>query len=74
MYIPPKRFYLKREEDPTGISGVWIVASGVQFDDGTCVLRWRSVYASTVVYDDLENVIKIYCHAGKTKIVWIDEE
>lgn len=43
-------FQLHRDEDPTGVSGPGIVADGVEFDDGTVVIRWRSEHASTVVW------------------------
>lgn len=71
-YIMPKRFYLKRDTDLTGVSGVGKVADGVQFQDGTCVIHWRSAFASTGVYPDLETVEKVHLHGGSTKLIWHD--
>lgn len=65
-----KTFELFRWKDATGISGTGVVAEGVQFADGSCVLRWTAVVRSTVFYDDIESVQKIHGHYGSTEIVW----
>lgn len=68
----PKRFYLQRIEDESGISGIGRVADGVQFEDGQCIIRWRVWYKTTSIFNNIEEVNKIHGHDGKTKIVWID--
>ena len=35
-------FALIRDVDVSGVSGTGVVAEGVQFSDGTCVLRWTA--------------------------------
>jgi hypothetical protein len=45
----PRRFQLVRLEDPGGISGVGVVADGVEFSDGTAVLRWTTAHRSTAI-------------------------
>lgn len=50
----PLPFALYRRSDVTGVSGEGTVAYGVQFADGTVVIRWLGDYASTVVWDDLD--------------------
>lgn len=67
-----RRLKLERDEDVTGISGVGTVAYGVQFPDGTIVLRWDTKVRSTVFYDSIEDVITITGHGGRTRVVWLD--
>lgn len=65
-------FLLIRDEDETGISGTGVVAEGVEFLDGRVVLRWqtRNAHHSTVVWDDIEDVLAIHGHNGKTRVHW----
>lgn len=72
MTLNPRRFYLQRDEDETGTSGTGRVADGVQFVDGTCVLRWLTAHTSTAIYSNPAEVELIHGHGGKTRIVWID--
>lgn len=67
-----KTFNLQREIDETGISGTGLVAEGVEFKDGTVVLRWCAPGnpQSTVVWPDITAVERIHGHGGNTKIVW----
>lgn len=67
-----RRFKLIRDEDPTGISGTGYVAQGVEFDDGTCAMRWLSQHRSTAVYADMADLAAIHNHNGLTQIVWDD--
>lgn len=67
-----RRFYLYRTEDWSGVSGVGVVATGVQFSDGNCALRWNSEFKSTAVYDDIETVENIHGHGGRTKVMFLD--
>lgn len=70
----PKPFALFRHEDVTGASGTGLVATGVQFDDGTTVLRWRGETPSTVVWPSVEAAQNIHGHDGRTQIVWLNED
>lgn len=70
----PRRFYLLRRQDETGVSGTGRVADGVQFTDGTCCLRWLTNVASTGAYLTIDAVREIHGHNGATAIVWIDED
>jgi len=68
-----RTFELHRDEDETGISGTGVVAEGIQFSDGQVALRWQvGDHRSTVVWDDVADVIAIHGHNGKTRIVWAD--
>lgn len=66
-------FVLQRDEDETGVSGVGIVAQGVEFDDGTVCLHWiASSLRSTVIWpgpDGMAAVEQIHGHGGKTRIL-----
>ena len=69
----------------TGISGTGAVAEGVQFSDGTVVLRWldESVRsresrarrpADHCHSQNIGSVLALHGHGGATKVVWIDEK
>lgn len=65
-----RTFQLHRDEDVSGISGTGIVAEGIQFSDGVCVIRWFGVHQSTVVWPSIADVEAIHGHGGATRIVW----
>ncbi len=67
-----RRFELHRHQDASGVSGIGVVAQGVQFDDGTCAMRWLSDHRSTAVYESAEDVELIHGHHGMTRLVWVD--
>jgi hypothetical protein len=75
-----KTFKLIRHTDVTGISGSGVVAEGVQFTDGTVVLRWLKagtarpdhVKPTTVIHDDLDSVIGLHGHNGATRVEFVD--
>lgn len=69
-----RRFWLQRNEDSTGISGVGKVAEGVQYTNGWCSVMWITDVWSMVTYPDIESVEKIHGHGGKTEIVWQDPD
>lgn len=66
-----KTFQLARDIDVSGISGTGVVADGVVFPDGTCVIRWRGGRQSTVVWPSIDDVEAIHGHGGATRIVWL---
>lgn len=59
-----------RDEDPTGVSGIGIVAEGVEFSDGSVAMRWLSEHASTAVWASIESMITVHGHQGRTRIKW----
>lgn len=65
-----RKFILRRTEDVSGVSGVGVVAEGVMFGDGTCVLRWLTEYRSTAIYANIVDLKRIHEHGGKTAVVW----
>ena len=68
----PRRFSLVRDEDVSGVSGVGLVAYGVQFADGVVVTRWAAAVAQTCCWACIEDVERIHGHQGRTHIEWID--
>lgn len=67
-----KIFWLSRKEDLSGVSGTGIVAEGVVFHDGQCVISWFGQLHSINVYPDVDTLIRIHGHEGRTTIVWDD--
>ena len=76
-----RRFHLQRDVDHSGMSGTGIVAEGVEFTDGTTVVRWREtatarahagVKPTTVVFPDAAAVEALHGHGGATRLVWDD--
>lgn len=65
---------LRRTEDVSGLSGTGMVAEGVEFTDLRVALRWRTALSSTVLYDNVEDVIAIHGHEGRTELIWLDEQ
>ena len=65
-------FVLRRDEDETGVSGVGVVAQGVEFTDGVVALHWMTNGPrSTAIYNSIQDVADIHGHGGKTRIVWL---
>lgn len=63
---------LHRDFDVTGYSGGGkVVADGVEFDDGICVLHWRGEHRSTVVWPAITDVEAVNGHDGLTRIVTV---
>lgn len=69
-----RRFELHRDQDVSGVSGTGVVAEGVEFSDGPCVVRWIvGDHRSTVVWQGgVEAVEAIHGHSGATRLVWVD--
>lgn len=68
-----RAFLMVRDEDETGISGTGVVAEGVEFLDGTVVIRWQTHgddHHSTVVWASLADAQAIHGHGGKTRFVF----
>lgn len=71
----PRRFYLQRDTDETGVSGTGRVCNGVLWPDGTVSIRWcaRSDFNSFTNWEHgMTAVEEIHGHGGATRIMWID--
>jgi len=72
-----RRFYLQRNQDASGVSGLGNVAEGCQHDSGWCSLVWLTNDVGNEVmayYKDIELIEEIHGHQGMTLVVWIDNE
>ena len=69
----PRRFALVRDADISGVSGVGVVAFGVEFPDGRCATRWNAALAQTTVWDTIDHIKAIHGHEGSTRLVWLDQ-
>ncbi|NJK45581.1 MAG: hypothetical protein HC933_16070 [Pleurocapsa sp. SU_196_0] len=69
-----RRFYLEREHDVSGVSGLGRVAEGVLFSDGRVSMRWMSKRSGIVIHKSLEDVVAIHGHGGASELVFVDAE
>ncbi len=67
-----RRFVLNRHEDESGVSGTGIVAQGTLYDSGKISLLWLNSN-SFGLWDDIEDMLKVHGHNGKTVVDFIDE-
>jgi hypothetical protein len=73
----PRRFYLLRKEDVTGVSGPGVICEGVQFTNGTVVFRWLSDSPSVTTFfgeNAVEEMLDKHGHGGRTVVIWVDKE
>jgi hypothetical protein len=68
-----RTFTLNRLKDISGVSGTGIVAEGVEFSNGTCVLNWLTLRGSIAIYKTIEDLTAIHGHDGHTQIEWEEE-
>lgn len=69
-----RRFELHRDADVTGISGVGVVAEGIEASDGAVLLRWVvGEHRSSVIWPGMAAVDAIHGHGGQTRVVWLDD-
>lgn len=66
-----KLFQLHRDVDTSGVSGLGIVAEGVEFSHGMCALTWLTPNRCVNVYENMKAVETIHGHGGNTRVVWL---
>lgn len=54
------------------MSGVGVIAEGVEFTGGRVVLTWLTGTQGTTLFDSIQGVLDVHGHAGKTTVEWID--
>ncbi|MGC4942222.1 hypothetical protein [Kribbella sp. DT2] len=69
-----RRFKLHRFVDVSDVSGPGDVAEGIQFSDGSVAVRWISETPCTAVWDNIEALLVVHGHNGKTEVQWIDPD
>ncbi len=65
-----KGFVLNRIQDASGTSGTGIVAIGVMFPSGHCVMEWTTVVRSVGFYNSIADIEAIHGHGGMTRVAW----
>lgn len=70
----PRRFQLYRHTDVSQVSGVGVVAWGVQFPDGAAAIRWHGDTPSTVAWNSVDDALKVHGHSGATELRWLDDQ
>ena len=65
-----RTFRLVRKVDVSGVSGIGVVAEGVEFHDGQCVMSWFGQFHSITVWPNVNDLIKVHGHEGNTEVVW----
>jgi hypothetical protein len=73
MAVGFRRFNLVRHRDITGVSGTGVVAEGVQYSTGKVAVCWLGLFSSVVVWDSIEDAVRVHGHGGATEVEWIDE-
>lgn len=70
----PRRFQLHRLKDISGVSGVGIVAYGVEFSDRVVAIHWCGRRSTTAVWNNIQDLMDVHGHEGSTVLEWIDED
>jgi len=71
--VNPRTFCLWRDHDVSGVSGTGMVAVGVQFPSGRCVIEWlpgTTDVRSLNIYQSIEEIKAINGHNGNTRILF----
>ncbi|WP_206051011.1 hypothetical protein [Nocardioides speluncae] len=68
-----RRFVLDRVIDVSGVSGVGLIAEGVEWSDGTASMRWTGEHRSITLWPGGVPVLEaVHGHGGATKVVYLD--
>lgn len=73
----PRRFYLHRWADASGVSGTGRIAYGVAWPDGRAITRWIGSVTGVsqiCVWDSVDEILAIHGHGGATELHWLDAE
>lgn len=65
-------FQLHRDEDSSGVSGTGVVAEGCEFTNRECVIHWLAKRSSMGIYANIDDVIMVHGHDGRTRVVWVE--
>lgn len=68
-----RKFHIERSEDVSGLSGTGIVAVGVMYPSGRCIMEWVTPIKSINEYHSIADLEALHGHEGRTKVVWDGE-
>jgi hypothetical protein len=71
---PPRRFYLERMKDETGVSRTGRVLEGVVWQNGEVTVQWRPPHSTMGFYHSMAEflLIHVYCHPSCNVVRWLD--
>lgn len=71
---PPRRFYLERIKDETGVSRTGRVLEGVLWQNGEVTVQWRPPHSTMGFYHSLKEfeIIHVDCHPSCNVIRWLE--
>lgn len=71
---PPRRFYLERKDDVTGLSGTGRVLEGVVWQNGKVTVQWRPPLATITIYDSFEifEQLHVHGHPSINVVRWLE--
>lgn len=71
---PPRRFYLERIKDETGVSRTGRVLEGVLWQNGEVTVQWRPPHSTFGFYHSLREfeIIHVDCHPSCNVIRWLE--
>ena len=67
-----RRFVMHRKVDAKNLAGTGIIAEGIEFTNGQCVLHWMTHMSSTSIYESIRVVEYLHGHGENTEILYID--
>ena len=70
--LQARLFQLHRDDDETGVSGVGVVAEGVEFTSGMVAMTWISPHRCINIYESIKTVEQLHGHGGKTRVVFLE--
>jgi hypothetical protein len=68
-----RKFHVQRSEDVSGLSGTGIVAVGVMYPTGLCIMEWLTPIKSINQYHSIADLEALHGHEGRTTVVWDGE-
>jgi hypothetical protein len=67
-----RRFILRRVKDASGVSGLGVVAEGIEWSNGRIALHWISQLEAVNDYANAKVLTSLHGHGGDTVVEWID--
>jgi hypothetical protein len=70
----PRRFYLERVKDETGVSRTGRVLEGVLWQNGEVTVQWRPPLSTLGHYKDFQTFLTIHvdCHPSCNVVHWLE--
>lgn len=67
-----RNFLLVRTDDPSGVSGLGVVAEGIEFTAGHVALSfYKPVPQAVSNFPSVQDMLKVHGHGNKTRVRWL---